>query len=320
MSAAAKIDFAESERVQALHDLNILDTPAEERFDRLTRLARRLFDVPIALVSLVDSHRQWFKSHDGLDARETPREWSFCSHAIADGEPLVVKDALNDERFRTNPLVLEDPSIRFYAGQPISAPGGAPIGTLCIIAREPRELDPDEAQLLADIATLVEQEFTAIRLATSDELTGLSNRRGFQMLAKKALAVCDRAGTPATLLVIDLDGFKEINDTLGHAEGDAALRSFAAELLANYRESDVVARLGGDEFCVFLSGATADDAPVTLEKLAERIDARNAGKDPVAHLRYSVGMAVYDPSTHDSLDELVAAADALMYQDKGRRP
>jgi len=115
-----------------------------------------------------------------------------------------------------------------------------------------------------DIANLVEREFAALRLATIDELTGLSNRRGFIMLARHALAMCERTERPATLLVFDLDGFKLLNDTLGHAAGDMALASFAADLLAAYPESDVVARLGGDEFCVLLSGATADAVPATL--------------------------------------------------------
>lgn len=311
--------WSEEQRLKALHDLRLLDTDPEERFDRLTRLARRLFGVPIALVTLVDAGRQWFKSAEGLEVRETPREWSFCAHAVEDGDLMVVNDASRDERFHDNPLVLGDPSIRFYAGQPISAPGGPPIGTLCLIDREPRELDDEDQSLLADMAKLVEREFVAMRLATVDDLTGLSNRRGFNMLGKHALAVSGRTDTPATLLFFDLDGFKAINDTLGHAAGDAALASFGAELLANYRESDVVARVGGDEFCVLLSGATAREAPLTLEKLAARVAKRNEGRPPVSQLRYSVGSAVYDPQVHASIADLMNAADALMYDDKRQR-
>ena len=310
----------ESERIQALHDLQILDTPPEERFDRLTRLARKLFDVPIALVSLVDTNRQWFMSHDGLETRETPREWSFCSHAIDQDSMLIIPDALVDARFRENPLVVGDPSIRFYAGQPISAPGGKAIGTLCIIDHEPRELGLDEAELLTDMAKMVEREIATIRLATLDELTGISNRRGFNMLARQALAMCERTDRKATLLVFDLDGFKKLNDTLGHAAGDAALASFAAELLACYRDSDVVARLGGDEFCVLLSGASASDAAVTLAKLSEAMAKRNEDRDPIAHLRYSVGASDYDPKRHKSPSDLVRDADQLMYEDKRGRP
>jgi diguanylate cyclase (GGDEF)-like protein len=315
LTAASK----ESQRIQALHDLSVLDTPPEERFDRLTRLARRVFDVPIALVSLVDSDRQWFKSRDGLEATQTPREESFCTHAIRGSGVMIVPDALADPRFSESPLVLGDPGIRFYAGQPIHAPGGMPIGTLCIIDRRPRVLSPGDQALLADLAVLVEREFAALRLATIDELTGLSNRRGFNMLARHALASCDRTDRPAALILFDLDGFKPLNDTLGHAAGDAALASFGADLLATYRESDVVARLGGDEFCVLLSGATADVAPTTLTKLAKRVASRNEGRAPVAHVRYSAGVATYDSALHESLADLLEAADAVMYHQKRSR-
>ncbi len=311
-------DVKESERIQELHALNILDTPPEERFDRLTRLARRLFDVPIALVSLVDEGRQWFKSHDGLDASETPRDWSFCSHAIDEGRMLVVPDALADVRFQRNPLVLGDPTIRFYAGQPIRAPGGALLGTLCVIDHRPRNFAPHDRAALVDMAGLVEREIATVRLATIDELTGLSNRRGFKMLATQALAMCRRTERPATLLVFDLDGFKELNDSLGHAAGDAALASFAAELLATYRHSDVVARLGGDEFCALLTGASATGVPVTTEKLAHSIARRNEGREQVAQISYSVGSATYDPRLHDSPADLVRDADKSMYKDKRR--
>lgn len=107
----------EAARLETLHSLSILDTPPEERFDRLTRLARRLFDVPIALVSLVDENRQWFKSHPGLDATQTSRDISFCAHALLADETMVIQDARNDDRFHDNPLVTGQPGIRFYAGR-----------------------------------------------------------------------------------------------------------------------------------------------------------------------------------------------------------
>lgn len=127
----------EPARLDALRALNILDTSPEERFDRLTRLAKRLFDVPIALVSLVDVDRQWFKSCVGLDASETPRDISFCGHAIVGDEILMIRDTLVDERFHDNPLVTGAPHIRFYAGCPLRVPNGSKIGTLCLIDADP---------------------------------------------------------------------------------------------------------------------------------------------------------------------------------------
>ncbi len=150
----------ETLRQQALDRLQILDTGPEERFDRLTRLASTLFEVPIALVSLVDRDRQWFKSCHGLDVRQTPREVSFCGHTILADTCLVVEDASLDPRFADNPLVTAAPDIRFYAGWPISAPGGGRIGTLCVIDRRARSFGPRERALLQQLAVMVEHELS----------------------------------------------------------------------------------------------------------------------------------------------------------------
>ncbi len=149
----------------ALRRLGVLDTPDEERFDRITRLAAQLVGTPIALVSLVDEQRQWFKSRVGLDATETPRSVAFCSHAI-EGQPdelFVVPDAHADLRFCDNPLVTGDPHVRFYAGRVIREPSGQPIGTLCVIDHQARDLSDAERQALDDLGALVEQEFVQMR-------------------------------------------------------------------------------------------------------------------------------------------------------------
>jgi GAF domain-containing protein len=151
----------EERRLLALQSLQLLDTPPEERFDRHTRIASRLFDVPIALVSLVDRDRQWFKSRHGLDAPETPRDAAFCAHAILDREVLQVSDALQDPRFADNPLVTGSPRVRFYAGAPLSAADGSRVGTLCLIDQRPRELDEQQLALLRDLADLVEAELAS---------------------------------------------------------------------------------------------------------------------------------------------------------------
>jgi phosphoribosyl 1,2-cyclic phosphodiesterase/CheY-like chemotaxis protein len=151
----------EERRLAALRGLGILDTQPEERFDRLTRLVAALFDVPIALVSLVDSDRQWLKSCYGLATRETPREVSFCAHAILRREVMVVPDALRDPRFADNPLVIGEPRFRFYAGYPLVLPCGSCVGTLCIVDTRPHQLDEAAIQLLRDFGSLVQQELTA---------------------------------------------------------------------------------------------------------------------------------------------------------------
>lgn len=151
-------DLAEEARLQALHALGLLDTPHEDRFDRFTRLAVAAFAVPIALVSLVDRERQWFKSQAGLDFCETPRALAFCSHAIALDDILVVPDTLLDERFATHPHVTGAPRIRFYAGQPLHSVDGQPLGTLCIIDTAPRAFGDADRRMLRDLAQLVQDE------------------------------------------------------------------------------------------------------------------------------------------------------------------
>lgn len=156
---AALIPADEEERLAALRESGVLDTPAEERFDRVTRLCRRLFGVELALVNLIDRDRQWTKSVAGIEAMpELPREESFCAHAITAGDAFVVPDMLQDERFHDNPFVVGDPNVRFYAGVPIAAPGGQRVGTLCIADSRPRMLSASDRVLLQDLALWVEKE------------------------------------------------------------------------------------------------------------------------------------------------------------------
>ena len=156
LTAPAPAD--EAQRLETLRSLRVLDTDFDPRFDRLTRLAAETFRVPIALVSLVDTNRQWFKACVGLDVRETSREVAFCSHAILASDVLVVPDALNDPRFADNPLVTGAPHIRFYAGCPLRVGTASPVGTLCLIDTRPRTLSTSQLELLRSLAELVERE------------------------------------------------------------------------------------------------------------------------------------------------------------------
>ncbi|HEU6455988.1 MAG TPA: GAF domain-containing protein [Roseateles sp.] len=148
----------EKERLAALHALLILDTPPEQRFDRITEFAASEFDAPIALISLVDENRQWLKSRVGLDVCETSRDVAFCAHALLSTEPLVVPDTLKDERFADNPLVVGMPHIRFYTGAPLVLPSGLIAGTLCIIDTKPREVDATDLAILGTLRDLAVSE------------------------------------------------------------------------------------------------------------------------------------------------------------------
>ncbi|MDH4170736.1 MAG: MBL fold metallo-hydrolase [Acidimicrobiia bacterium] len=151
----------EAKRLQSLRDLGVLDTEPEARFDRFTEMASTVLDIPIALISLVDEHRQWFKSARGIEATETPRDMAICSHAILDDEVFQVPDALDDPRFADNPLVADDPRVRFYAGAPLTLSDGTRAGTLCVIDHRPRELDHAQLRELRRLADLVARELEA---------------------------------------------------------------------------------------------------------------------------------------------------------------
>ena len=153
----APIPTDEAERLSALRALMLLDTPPEERFDRLVRFAAEQVDTPIAMVSLVDGQRQWFKARVGLDDTESARDVSFCGHAILKEEVFVFEDARSAPRFEDNPLVVGEPHIRFYAGAPLSAPGGHRIGTLCVIDTVPRALSTLELSILEALRCLANE-------------------------------------------------------------------------------------------------------------------------------------------------------------------
>ena len=215
----------ETRRLQALRRLGLLDTPAEERFDRIVRMAARTFRVPISLVSLVDGSRQWFKARVGLDAASTARSISFCGHAILTPDTFVVRDALDDQRFADNPLVTSEPHVRFYAGHPLHAPDGSPVGTLCLLDRRARDFSPEERQHLEDLASWVELELNALTL--QEARTALAQQERFFELSVDMLCIAGLDGT-----------FRQLSQawtrTLGHSE--PALR--ATPLLELVHEED----------------------------------------------------------------------------------
>jgi two-component system cell cycle sensor histidine kinase/response regulator CckA len=166
---SALIPPNEKQRLKVLWQYDVLDTIPEEVFDDLTELAARICEAPIALITLVDEDRQWFKSKVGISDNETSRDISFCAHAILQSDLFIVPDATKDQRFARNPLVTSDPKIRFYAGAPLITPDGHALGTLCVIDKVPRELRPDQK--------------TGLRVLARHVMTQLELRRRSQALA-----------------------------------------------------------------------------------------------------------------------------------------
>lgn len=306
----------EEVRLKTLRTLSVLDTSPEERFDRLTRMAKRMFDVPIAIVSLVDEERQWFKSCIGLSVGETPRDISFCGHAILGDEIFIINDATTDERFADNPLVTDEPNIRFYAGCPLRFTDGSRLGTLCIIDRKPRSLSNEDLEALKDLAATAERELAATHLATLDDVTNILNRRGFVMIGQHSLNLCARQRIPASLAYLDLDKFKRINDTFGHAEGDSALTVFADQISTVCRDSDLFARLGGDEFVILFINASADTAAGIVDRLRQILTEYFHTQDPGYHIAFSCGIVDFDPDKHHSIEALIEDGDSAMYENK----
>lgn len=305
----------EQARLKTLRSLDVMDTLPEERFDRLTRMTKRMFGVPIALVSLVDENRQWFKSCIGLGLSETSRDISFCGHAILGEGVFVIPNTIEDQRFADNPLVLGDPNIRFYAGCPLVL-NGRKLGTLCIIDQQPRSFDKEDIEALKDLASMVERELAAVQLATLDELTNISNRRGFMALAQHSMNLCARQKIPASLVFLDLDKFKPINDKFGHAEGDRALINFASQMNIHIRNSDVFARLGGDEFVLFLINTSEQQAEKIIVNLNHTLKKYNQEANRGYDIAFSYGIVEFNSEKHHAIEELLVNGDSLMYEVK----
>ncbi|HZF74789.1 MAG TPA: sensor domain-containing diguanylate cyclase [Acetobacteraceae bacterium] len=269
----------EKARLAALQSYGVLDVPPEKNLDGLVALAARLLGTPMAAVSLVDETRQCLVARFGVDVEETPREQSFCAHAILDpGRPLVVEDAETDPRFADNLLVTGPFHLRFYAGVPLVTPEGHAIGSLCTLDTVPRQMTADQLANLADIAravtTTLELRRVAEenrRLALTDPLTGLPNRTALMDTLTREIARQGRERGRFGLLCLDLDSFKTLNDSHGHATGDEALREVAAALREGLRRGDLPARMGGDEFCVLLACSEPDRVQGRVERVAERV-------------------------------------------------
>ena len=219
----------EAERIQLLHALNLLDTAAEPAFDHITHLVAQILRVPIALVSLVDTERQWFKSKVGLDASETPREIAFCAHTIMGSEPMVVTDATQDVRFANNPLVVGTPGIRFYAGVPIMSSGGLALGTLCAIDSIPRTLTADEEGILISLGKLISKEVQLREMVVLARSQMDRSALVIQAAVARFQTVFERAGVGMALVAPDGEWIS-VNDALcqivGYNRDELLQRSF----------------------------------------------------------------------------------------------
>lgn len=309
------MESADDPRLEVLARLDILDTPHELAFDRVTGLVRKTLRVPISTITFIDGHRQWFKSSPGLKDRQTDRRPAFCSYAIRETTPLVIGDAAQDPRFRDNPFVLGEPYIRAYAGAQLWVDGVA-IGTLCAIDTAPRAFSSDEISILTDLAEVVVDALEMRTLAMRDNLTGALSRRAFRSEAERLIALAQRHRHAASCVVLDFDHFKQVNDTHGHGVGDVVLATVVGVCRRLLRSSDIVGRIGGEEFALLLPHTDLMAAREVIEKVRQAIAATLIATPAGAiNVSCSFGVAALDASAPD-LDELLRRADGALYSAK----
>jgi diguanylate cyclase (GGDEF)-like protein len=308
-------DIREAMRLEALDRLDIIDTPADPVFDAITRLIRMTLDVDIGLVSLIDGHRQWYKSCIGLANSEMPRQDTFCRYTIEQSEPLIVPDTLLDSRFATHAFVTGDPHVRFYAGVPLRTADGHNVGTLCAIDFRPRDADPHQIAILNDLAGIAMAQMELRQMATTDGLTGLLSRHAFVEAATRATAVAQRQRYELSCIAFDIDHFKAVNDTHGHPAGDAVLSGVAAAAASMLRETDIVGRVGGEEFMAVVHAGRKGAADIA-ERMRHAIEARIfPGAATGVRLTASFGIATLDRDMA-GFDVLSANADSALYEAK----
>lgn len=286
----------EPERLAAVQATGLLDSPPTELFDGLVRVATQLFDTPMAAISLVDRERQWLKAAHGLSSKSVHRDLSFCAHAILNpNEVLCVPDATQDPRFADNALVLAEPHIRFYAGAPIIDASGAPLGTLCIIDREPRQPDDEILARLQDMAASVSAAIQLHALharqqeaAALDTLTSLPGRPALDDLLAELLG---GNHTPnCTLLLLDIDNLRGLNDLFGHGGGDRAIAEVGRRL-ADPAFAALAYRLEGDKFALLAAAAYEIDRNALCARIQHHLAAPFQIDGLDVPLRISIGAA-----------------------------
>lgn len=312
--SAYPIPDNEAGRQAALDEQHILDSEPDEDFNRITRLASQMLGVPTALISLVDRQRQWFLSRVGLEASETPRDLAFCAHAICSDDVMIVNDASQDERFKDNPLVTGNPSIRFYAGVPLQTPSGFNLGTLCVISTQPRQLAGNEEQLLKDLAGMVIQHMEARRNSYLCSLTGLKNRRPFFDAGLREFERAQKNGEPLTLMIFGLDDSHGFYTRFGHRMGDQMLQELARQLQSNFGASAIYGRVTDDEFAVVQTGLVQQQARAQAERFRSGLALQGWVVEGVRHpLPVSLGAACLG-SDDTSFMVLFQRAEAALKQ------
>jgi diguanylate cyclase (GGDEF)-like protein len=311
-----KAKFDEYGRQQALDRLHVVGTAKEKPFERIVDLVKTTLNVPICAVSLIDNDRQWFRASRGLGVDQTPRNIAFCDHAIRADEPFVIEDATCDQRFANNPLVLGEPFIRSYLGIPLRMPDGYMVGSLCVIDQKPRAFSSGEIEILKSFASLVTGELELRTIASIDGLTSVLSRTAWTSKVDSEIDRTRRYPASLSIVMLDLDHFKQINDNFGHGMGDVVLKRTAAEFGKVLRKHDIAGRLGGEEFAICLINASAEVGLEIAERIRLRISQLRFSEHEMLRCSASFGVATLAPG--ETLAQLLKRADEALYEAKRR--
>ncbi|CAK6688419.1 hypothetical protein ICNINCKA_00402 [Synechococcus sp. CBW1107] len=257
----------EEERLRSLERTLLLDTESDADLDRITTLASETLDTPIALISLVDRERQWFLSRVGLEASQTPRSMAFCAHAITQCSTLVVPDALDDPRFNTNPLVVSEPKIRFYAGAQLRPQDGQALGTLCVIDRAPRQFSPRQLHWLQLFSEQVSREIELRQRLARCPITGFFRRSAFEMLCQKEFERARRTQGSLTLLLLRVENLDQVRGLAEATAPDGLVGELAERFTALAMEPDLLGRYSDACFAMLLVGASQERVEAVSETL-----------------------------------------------------
>jgi diguanylate cyclase (GGDEF)-like protein len=314
-------------KLAGMHVVDVFYTPLEERFERVTRLARRSLDVPVAAITCLSMDKQWFKSVAGWAVTELPVSHSICPITLEDNRICVINDTQEDFRTVEHPLVVNRPNFRFYAGYPLQESSGLAVGTLCVFDTKPRNFTEEQLCTLHDLGEIARHELlsnqlsdaqselvsklgAARREALFDPLTRIWNRRGAESLLRSTLKKAQDTDTDIAICLLDIDNFKDINDTHGHQAGDQVLRKLAAMLVSSVRGDDILCRYGGDEFLLIMPETSAADASQIAER-ARRTVSESAVQVREAKVQASVsiGLAARHRGAEITLEGLLKQID-----------
>lgn len=332
----------EAQRLAAVQRYAILDTPPEQTFERITKLAARFFNVPIAIISIVDRDRIWFKSHHGLDLEQIDRDLGLCAAVILQNDIYAVIDAKTDPRTATSPLVAEEFGWRFYAAAPLRTAAGFNIGTIAVIDFSPREITAAEQETLKDLAAIainqldlrllvkasvvfevtesmqILQESEPAKPAALSEtvtLTGLKNRHAFDLKLEWYALQASQHGSDAAVVLIELDGLKVLNDTMGENHGNILLQAFASALRSGFREADIAYHFGGEKFALLLPLRGKEDFNSLKQSLEQRLENALRQTRQVVRIGASAGLAMLS-EVNGLRHEAVHLANARMQVEK----